>query len=95
MLRPLYSLGNNPLSPFDRMLDGPQNRFGRCEEEKYFLPLAGIKPRPSSFYPVATPTELLWLTAVCNTVMNDEFKKLEGSGYGLIRVLYRYFSGND
>jgi hypothetical protein len=86
-LRPLYYPGKNPLSPFDRRLDGPQKRFGRYGEEKNLLLLPGIKPRPSSPYPVAIPTELLRLTAVCDIVMNNELEKMEGSGCGLIKVL--------
>jgi hypothetical protein len=30
------------------MLDGPQSQFGHCGIEKYFLPLPGIEPWPSS-----------------------------------------------
>jgi hypothetical protein len=32
-------LGNRPRYPLDRRLGGPQSRSGRCEVEKYLLPV--------------------------------------------------------
>jgi hypothetical protein len=70
---PTALLSEEPPIPFEMRQNGLQNRFGRCREEKNLLPLPGIKPRPSSPYPAATPTELLRLNAVCDVVMNDEW----------------------
>jgi hypothetical protein len=37
-------LGKNPQYPLDRRLGSPQNRFGRCEEEKNFAPAGNRAP---------------------------------------------------
>jgi hypothetical protein len=55
---PLYSRGKSPQHKLDRRLGGPQSLPGHYEIEKNFLPLPGIKSRPSSPKPVNIPTEL-------------------------------------
>jgi hypothetical protein len=49
----------------DCRLGGPQDRFGRCEEDKHVMP--GIELRPSSPQPVAIPTQLSRLLLVTGT----------------------------
>jgi hypothetical protein len=42
--RPLYTQGNSPWYPLDRMLGGPQSQSGHGCEEKNFQPLPGLEP---------------------------------------------------
>jgi hypothetical protein len=48
--------GNSPWYPLDRRLGEPQSRSGHCGEVEILQ--SGIKPRPSSPYPIAISTEL-------------------------------------
>jgi hypothetical protein len=45
--RQIYYQGNSPRNPLYRWLGWPQNRSGRCGEEKILLPLPGITVKPS------------------------------------------------
>jgi hypothetical protein len=49
-----------PRYVLDKKLGGPQNRSGRCGEEKSLLPLPGITSRPCSLQPVSIQTQLSW-----------------------------------
>jgi hypothetical protein len=49
--------GNSPSYQFDRRLDRPWSRSGRCGEQKNHA-LPGIEPGPSSPQPVTIPTEI-------------------------------------
>jgi hypothetical protein len=49
---PLYPQGNIPRCPLDRMLDGPQSRFGCCRVDKSISP---AENRTATSQPVAIP----------------------------------------
>jgi hypothetical protein len=55
--RPLFPRGKSPFCSLDRTMGGFQGRSGRFEEERNFLRLPEIEPRPSRSL-VTIPTEL-------------------------------------
>jgi hypothetical protein len=54
-------LGKEPQHPSDNRLCGSHSWPGYCEVQKNLFPLTGIKPWPSSPWPIAIPTKLLHL----------------------------------